>query len=77
MQYKVTGIHLQHDDPYSLKRRLFELKADMLDDLKDITHVIETLAEACKHIRGKVAVAGLTNLYGTHEEGENNESGDV
>lgn len=76
MQYKVTGINLEHDNPFSIKRKLFEDQQKVEEDTRDIKYVIETIAEACKIIAGKVAIAGLTNLYG-NAGGQENESGDV
>lgn len=76
MNYKVTGIHLEHESPFSIKRKLFEDLNKIPEDIRDIRQVIETIAEACKIISGKVAIAGLTNLYG-NAGGSENESGDV
>ena len=74
MQYKVTDYTLEHDNPFSIKRKLFEDKQKVPKDIRGVTNILETLAEACKIIGGKVSNAGLDNLYGV--SGARNSSGD-
>lgn len=77
MHYTAVGLTLEQDNPYTIRRKLFELKSKAGKELDDTRHVIESLAEACKIIYGKVGVASLTNLYGHANESSNNASGDV
>ena len=77
MHYTAVGLTLEQDNPYTIRRKLFETKSKVESEYRDVHHVIESIAEACKIIYGKVGVASLTNLYGHANEGLNNASGDV